>query len=265
LSGMLYIGAILGLSVLVSALTRRSSTAFVFLLCLWVVGVLVVPRASVLLAARSVEVPSMDQLLSQRSRLWAQLGREDQKVIGDFLKDNFSSDDDAPRPDLAAEFNSKFDELADERQAKLGALDARLAEERRNRQLQQQRLALGLARVSPASVFSLASSHLARTSLDLPQYYLAQVEAYQERFAAFQKEKTGRSAGGGIRMIVKTGDEDEEEPGPIDPADLPAFEWKPAAASRAIQAGMFDLSLLALFNLLFFAGAFVAFLRYDVR
>jgi len=265
LSGMLYIGAILGLSVLVSALTRRSSTAFVFLLCLWVVGVLVVPRASVLVAARSVEVPSMDQLLSQRSRLWAQLWREDQKEIGDFLKNGFDSDDGAPRPDLAAAFNSKFDELADERQAKLGALDARLAEERRNRQLQQQRLALGLARMSPASVFSLASSHLARTSLDLPQHFLGQVEAYQERFAAFQKEKTGRSAGGGIRMIVKSGDEDEDEPGPIDPADLPAFDWKPPAAKRAIQAGMFDLSLLALFNLLFFVGAFVAFLRYDVR
>ena len=39
------------------------------------------------------------------------------------------------------------------------------------------------------------------------------------------------------------------------------------AEVRAVRnsAGMFDVSLLAFFNLLFFAGAFFAFLRYDVR
>ena len=39
-----------------------------------------------MLAARSVDVPSMDELLSQRSRLWAQLWREDQREIQAFLR-----------------------------------------------------------------------------------------------------------------------------------------------------------------------------------
>jgi ABC-type transport system involved in multi-copper enzyme maturation permease subunit len=264
-AGMLYVGAILGLSVFVSAITRRSSTAFVVLLSLWVVGVLVMPRASVLLAARAVEVPSTDQVLSQRSRLWAQLWREDQKEIQAFLRDSFSGerDDDMEGGQRAiAAFNEKFDQLADERQRKLAELDARLSEERRNRQTTQQRLALGIARLSPASAFSLAAAGLAGTSLDLPEHHMSQVAAYQERYAAFQQQKTGRSSGG-IRMVIKTGD--EEEPGPIDPAELPAFVWRPQTTGEVVQAGVFDLSVLALFNLLFFSGAFVAFLRYDVR
>ena len=89
-AGMLYIGAILGLSVLVLSLTRSSATAFVLLLSLWVVGVLIVPRASVLLSARSVEVPSTDHALSQRARLWRQLWREDQQKIQDFMQDQMS-------------------------------------------------------------------------------------------------------------------------------------------------------------------------------
>jgi len=265
LAGMLYVGAILGLSVFVSSITRRSSTAFVVLLSLWVVGVLVLPRASVLLAARTVDVPSTDQMLSQRSRLWAQLWREDQQEIQAFLRNSFGNEpqDPAAGQRAVAEFNRKFDELAEERQRRLSELDLRLTEERRNRQTSQQRLALGIARFSPASAFSLAAAGLAGTSLDLPEQYLSQLAAYQERFAAFQHEKTGRSSGG-IRMVIKTGDE-EDEPGPIDPGELPAFVWRPPTTGEVIQAGVFDLSVLALFNLLFFSAAFVAFLRYDVR
>jgi ABC-type transport system involved in multi-copper enzyme maturation permease subunit len=271
-SGMLYIGAILGLSVLVSALTKRSSTSFVLLLSLWVVGVLILPRASVLLAARSVEVPSMDQVLSERGRLWRQLWRDDQNKINDFLGEQMASaegiEDEAER--MAAmqasvgSFNAKFDELAEERQRRLGELDARLTEERRNRQFAQQKLALGIARLSPASAFSLAASQLAGTSLGLPEHYLSQVSSYQERFAAFQQEKTGRS-GGGVRMVIKMSDDEEDEPGPIDPAELPAFVFDPPPMGSVLRAGIFDLSLLALFNLLFFSGAFLVFLRYDVR
>jgi hypothetical protein len=264
---VLYVGAILGLSVFVSSITRRSSTAFVLLLSLWVVGVLVMPRASVLLAARNVRVPSADEVLSQRSRLWSQLWREDQREIQAFLRDTFPRDGDSRGMGngqaAVAQFNQKFDELADERQRKLSELDARLSENRRNRQTTQQRLALGIARLSPASAFSLAAAGLAGTSLDLPQRYMSQVATYQERFASFQQEKTGRSSGG-IRMMIKTGDE-EDEPGPIDVTELPAFVWQPPSTSEVIRAGVFDLSVLALFNLLFFSGAFVAFLRYDVR
>ena len=272
-TGILFIGSILGLSVFVSALTRNSSTAFVLLLCLWVVGVLIVPRASVLLAARSVAVPSTDALLSQRSLLWAQLWRDDQNEINRFMREQMSMPDgdmdpaaqQAAMQNSVAAFNQRFDDLAEERTRKIGALEARLNEDRANRQRWQQRLALGLSRISPASTFSLATAQLAGTSLDLPDDYRNAVRAYQEQYAAFQQEKTGRSSGG-VRMVVKMSNgEDEEPPSALNLSEMPAFQWNAPPLQQVIRAGIFDISLLALFNVLFFAGAFVAFLRYDVR
>jgi len=268
-AGFLYIGAVLGLSVLVSSLTRSSSTAFVTLLTLWVVAVLVVPRSSVLLAARAVDVPSVDEALSERSRLRSQLWNEDRKKIREFMREGMAQAEQSDDPQAAMQsrigrFNTWFDELSAEREEKVAVLDARLAEERANRQRWQQRLAFGLARVSPASAFSLAAASLAGTSLELPQHYLDRIHAYQERFAAFQRKKTGRR-GGSMRIVIKTGDDDEEEPGPIDAAELPAFAYEPPPLDRALRAAVGDLSLLVMYVLLFFTGSFVAFLRYDVR
>ncbi len=66
-------------------------------------------------------------------------------------------------------------------------------------------------------------------------------------------------------MVIKMGNEEEEEPGAIDLSELPVFVWEPPPVQQVLRAGIFDVSLLALFNVLFFAGAFLAFLRYDVR
>ena len=61
------------------------------------------------------------------------------------------------------------------------------------------------------------------------------------------------------------GGEDEEEPPPIDPYELPVFEYQEPSSSTLINEALLDVGLLLLFNVFFFVGAFVAFLRYDVR
>ena len=64
---------------------------------------------------------------------------------------------------------------------------------------------------------------------------------------------------------MRFGNDEEEEPEPIDPNELPVFQYQPPDAASTISEALPDLGLLALFNVMFFAGAFVAFLRYDVR
>ncbi len=108
---------------------------------------------------------------------------------------------------------------------------------------------------------------LAGTALDLPRRYLDQAKAYQQAFERFQKEKTGGRSSGGIRVAVRLASDDGEEPEEIaiDPRELPAFEYAELAVAEVLRTSAFDLGLLAFYNLLFFAGAFTAFLRYDVR
>lgn len=262
-AGLLYVGAFLGISVLVSALTEKSSTSFLVVLVVWIIAVLVVPRGAVLLSARSVDVPTVDSVLSQQRRLRAQLMVEDQKAMQKFFAEQMDFSEGGDAQASIGRFNEFMAQQAEDRKAKLDELTARLEEERRNRQSAQQRVAFTLARLSPAAAYSLASMSLAGTALDLPRHFLDQVSAYQEGWGRFQKERTG-SAGSGFRIIIAT-DEEREEPKAIDPRELPAFNYQPLSAATVFRQAALDLGLLALFNILFFTGAFVAFLRYDVR
>lgn len=268
-AGMLYVGVFLGMTILVSSLTHRSSTSFLIVLVLWIVAVMVLPRSSVLLAARSVEVPSVDEVLSQQRRLRSQLWDEDRAAMSDYLQNSFNTtnaDEETPeaRQEMMNRFNGFMQEQAEKRNAKLDALTARLEEERANRQAVQQTLAFSLSRLSPAAAFSLASMNLAGTAIDLPRHYLDQAKAYQEAFSRFQREKTGM-AGGGMRIIIRTSDQEEEEEKVIDPRELPVFQFQAPSAGEILRGATLDLGLLALMNVLFATGAFVAFLRYDVR
>ena len=60
-------------------------------------------------------------------------------------------------------------------------------------------------------------------------------------------------------------DDGEEEPPTIDPREMPEFRYRSGDLAGAIQGGVVDLGILAVQALVFFLGAFVAFLRYDVR
>ncbi len=271
LAGLLYVGANLGFAVWVSALTHRSSTSFLVLLVSWILAVLVVPPSAVMLAARSVAVPSVDESLSQLGRLRTQLWAEDRKAIDTYLQDNMAEEPD--RIETAAaivgRFNEFFQQRSEARSQALEELEARLAEQRANRQAIQERWAFSVARLSPAAAFSVAATGLAGTALDLPRHFIDQARAYQEVYERFQKEKTGGRSSGGIQIAVRVASADGEEPREeevaIDPLELPTFDYQSPPVAEVLRTAAFDLGLLALFNVLFFAGAFVAFLRYDVR
>ena len=68
-AGLLYFGAFLGGAVWVSSLTHRATSAFLILLIIWVVTVLMLPRAAVLLSGRAVDVLSVDEIAARKSAL----------------------------------------------------------------------------------------------------------------------------------------------------------------------------------------------------
>jgi ABC-type transport system involved in multi-copper enzyme maturation permease subunit len=264
--GFLYVGAFIGLATLVSALTKQPTTSMLVLLVVWVFGVLVLPRACMLIAARSIEAPSLDEILSQRSRLRTQLWHEDEQKMNDFWESADSQLGGEP-DDMQAtigRFNAFMQKLASERQERLDTLERRLMEDRSNRQALQRRLGFGLARISPAASFTLASTRLAGTSLGLQAHYQEQATEYQRAFLDFQREKTGGQASGEI-MVMISAVRSDEEPEAIDPHELPPFVYTTPELSDSVRASLGDIGLLAFFNLLFFASAFTAFLKYDVR
>jgi ABC-type transport system involved in multi-copper enzyme maturation permease subunit len=260
-TGFLYFGVFLTLSIMVSALTHRSSSSFLVMLVIWISSVLIIPRAAVLLAGRSVEVPSVDEISSQKAQYASQLRDEYIDGLGQ-MSISMSGPDDDPIKKL----NTYMDSLTNIRETKMDEFSGRLDEQRANRQVQQSNLAFALARISPTTSLTMAISNLAGTSLALKEHFYNEARSFSTAFGEFKREKTGFNAGAGMRMIaIKHGGEAEPEPERIDPAEMPEFKYTPPGLTAVLAASASDIGLLAIFNLLFFAGAFVAFSRYDVR
>ena len=261
-AGILYFGVFLTLSVFVSTLTQHSSSSFLLLLVVWIFAVLIIPRASVLISGRAVDVPSVDQVDYEKSKYSRQLFTERMEGMQKFIQENRSNDDHGQFMADMQEFSRGQQEEFDER---MSVLAEKLNEDRDNKANAQQVVALALARISPTASFSLAAADLASTSLALRDSYMNAANAYQSEFAQFMQRKDADQ--GGFMMSRRTmhGTDEVEEPEPINVRELPEFTYEPPEASEAITASLPDLGLLLLFNIVFFTGAFVAFLRYDVR
>ena len=280
LCGYLFFGIFIMLSIFVSALTVRSSSSFILLLVIWILAILIIPRSAVLFAGRAVEVPSIDDISYQKRQLQMQLVSEDMKAIAKALGGesdgssmSFEFNEESDNPDEARKrmeermekFQRTQQELADAREKKMADLSEKLNTERYNRQRIQQRWALGLARISPTSAFTLAITDLAGTSLDAEDQFMEAAQEYQRTFRAFQEEKAGMSGGGGFMIVMRTEGDDQPEPEPIKASELPAFEYQPPQLASIMPSLTLDFGLLVFFNLVFFGCAFIAFLRYDVR
>ena len=268
--GFLYLGVFLTLSVFISGLTQRPSSSFLFLLVIWVCSALIIPRASILVAGNIVEVPSSEEISMRQLQLGRQNAREYTEKLGELYKEFFQEL--RQGKDRSPEFQKKRqDEIGEalrkfrtEKDKQVKDLTSRLNEERRNLLNKQERLAFNISRISPVAVFNLASTTLAGTSVDLRNHFQKRAEEYSESFAAFYKKKTGREIGSPGSSSSR--DEEEKKPKqPIDIREIPEFVYQPPGLSVILKDSIPDMAILILFNLIFFSGAFLAFLRYDLR
>ena len=144
------------------------------------------------------------------------------------------------------------------------ALASRLNEERRNKQIKQEKLAFGISRISPAAVFTLAATTLSDTSMELRNHFLENAKTYSKSFADFFRDKTGKSIDS--KMVFNSDQEEQKKKQhPIDVSEIPEFVYQSPELSNILHDALPDIALLIIFNLVFFIGAFTAFLRYDLR
>lgn len=258
-AGYLYFAAFLSIGLFVSSSTEKSSTSFLFLLVIWILSVMIIPRTAVLLAGRAVEVPSVDELASQKSRFSASQWEEQRKKMAEFR-----APEGTPPEKMMESFSKFMSSLGEERDKKLGEFAARLNEQRSNRQRIQERLSFTLARISPTAVLSFVNTTIAGTGIHLKEEYKRKAEEYQKSFAEFIREKTGRNPSGGMVFRFTIAGDDEKKK-PINANELPVFRFQQDPLSASAGPIAVDFSILSLFALIFFAGAFRAFLHFDVR
>ncbi len=267
----------MALGLLVSTLTRNASISFLFLLVSWVAFVLIIPRASVMAAAQFVHVPSVSELESQQDGYakmrWQQhsvdLGERWQarNAAAEALDESERA---AFRDDSMWQWMTEDDELRKAMQADINENYERLTEDFTNRKIQQERLAFLLSRFSPTSAFTLAAMNLAGTNINLKKQYETAIQTYRKQFLAYKEKKQEESGDSGNLRIeiseeaglkINTG----RDKGTLDVSDMPRFVAPVLNISEAVSRSIIDFGLLCLYTLTAFAGAFVVFLRYDVR
>jgi len=265
------------LGVLISALTRRSAVSFLLSLVVWLVFVMIIPRAGVMAASHFVYVPRVAEIEGQIDHYSKQRREE-------FLRDmeknwdnqEYNPDEDEELSDDALWANlERHDSLHKVVEADIIAFDLKVHEELRQRKIQQEKLAFTLARFSPVSAFQLGSMSLAGTNIDMKTRYEDAINNYRRQFFEFVDRKKEESGNDGRMMIAFTIDDkgnqsmqlagNERDNDGLDISELPRFNPPQQTFNEAVAPVIPDFGLLGLSIFISFMGAFIAFIKYDVR
>lgn len=279
LSFGLYLLAVFATGLLVSTLTTRSSVAFLVLLLLWVASVEVIPKISPMVASRVRPVPDFASLQSDRDRLQNEFQQAQFRLMTGAFQ---AAQGPAASPEEADRRQQTVDSVMrrgrDSLQTDLQAKIARLEEGYRNRQNSFTRLAVFLARFSPAVAMSHAVEVLSETDFEADRRWRANLLTYRDALRAYLKEKGVDTDQFGMRMVVRTdvgssgGRQNQTfQFGPrgedtrLDLTGFPAFAPQRAAMGDVLARSAPDLVILALYAAIAFMLAFAKFLKYDVR
>jgi len=255
---LLFIGAFFNLGLLVSALTKQAVTALIILLLGWVFLYGVYPRVAV--AASQILRPAKSEarLALERVQLQRDVKKECEAEVDKLLATMPADQNSAAFKagmEKQSEIRGRYQVVFQERWRTIG----REAEERRNSQIA---LATAIARLSPVSLFVRPLAELAGTGWLSYARFNRQARQFEDvvNRDIFLKQKYsrypargGRSGGIGVSNLADL------------KAEAPVFTYVPAGSEEVVRDVLPDLVILAVINLLLFAGAFVAFLRYDAR
>lgn len=263
LAGLLCFGVFLTLSIMISAMVTRSSVSFLLSLVVWIFSVLIIPKGSVLLAAQIATVPSLDAVESQKRKFSADQMQRRMQAMQQWFSTNVAPNDTS----FATRFGAYQDSVGKASEQERVNFYGRLNEDWRNKKDWQEKWAFGISRVSPTAVFQIAAMNLAGTDVEMKYRYLQELVRYQDSYAKFMQTKTGSMADY-FRVVIRrfsSSQAEEEKQKALNASEIPEFSEQPRTLGSTIAASLFDLGLLVVLNALFFSGAFVSFLKFDLR
>jgi len=212
------------------------------------------------------EIVDLTMRLVKRARKVGLLGLEKISVRNNFFRKGIQLCVDGREADVIRKMMTREMELAIEED------NRRVNEYLRNAKSEQERLAFLLSRISPASAYKLTAMNLGGTNTSMKNRYEDQMLAFRDTYNNYidtrwrqeQDEQAAlrasqRQGGGAILAFAGSGNQ------AIDSSDMPRFIATQESLTEVARASLLDFGLLSIFTFLAFAGAFFAFVRYDVR
>jgi len=275
-ASLLYFTFFISLGILVSALTRHSSTSFLILLTLWIAFVFIIPRAGVMAAGQFIKVPTNAELESQRTAYqqqeWNKYSNETQKLWEKRNKEMegmSEAEKTQYRKDKEFEWMDESDQILKQKEKDENDFFEKATGVAKNKRNQLEHLALILSRISPASAYQLTVMNLASTDLAMKQRYETAMKDFREKYNEFSEKKQKESGGfGGFSISFNSSGGFTFKDGrgkSVETKDLPRFSYQQSQLSAALAPSIIDMGIIIILTLAAFAGAYLSFLKYDMR
>lgn len=303
LASLVFTSAMYNMGLLFSCLARRSSISLVLGLFLWILFTVVIPNGSVYLAAEMRPLEPQEKIDAQIMTLRQDKNSDLDEIKLNSVSNTSQSDarDAFGRGYIRLlnrtylEYLQKYYRLRYPVNIKYADRFWEVEQSYFNSLQEQKNLADTLSRISPISLYESVMSTLAGTDIAVFQHFMDSVRTYRADIVRYVNSKTeGFSSSSfftpctkneveeyekimmqlkqaksqaDLKKIVEASRERWEkifaETPNLDLRDFPVF--RPPDALGNLGRVVLDLGLLIFANILFFAIAFTAFVRYDVR
>ena len=278
------------LGLMVSTWSRHSTVSILNCLFLWVLLVLVIPNVCPYVSAQLRRIPSirtMERRAEEIKIAWFEAGPQREKEVvdqfrskhgklfsqfealdfGEAQKDRSGNPEKvealaAADPQFKAMVDAFRDELSRVRQERRTAFNKAVNElwaELNTKAEAQTRLAKNLAGISPLADYVYVARDLTGTGLRSLKYFEDSASEYRWRFRQYAT---------GVQVAVEAAHKNEPKPEGgwfLDLRNHPRFVFQEESLRGKLGAALPYWGILVLFNIVFFLGAFVGFVRYDVR
>lgn len=283
LASLVFISTMYHLGLLFSCLARRSAVSLVLGLFLWIIFAVIIPNGSAYLAAQILPIQSEDQINEQiaslRREAAMESGRERLRSKKSYISGPSGTSDIMGKGGFGHGYvrsgteayihNQTLDNSYEVPiQIKYADKYSEVKSGRLNSLFEQTHLSDNISRISPIALYENVMSALAGTDMANFQQFIDAVKLYRKDIIEYMRSRTDNFSLPSFwtactKEEIKTRPNKDDAP-PLNLTDLPRFTYKSdivGSLSRAIP----DFALLILGNVLFFAMAFAAFLKYDVR
>jgi len=230
------------------------------LLFIWVTFVTVIPKAAVMVAARISPIPSVHEINAEKEEFQKE---EQAKLLPEMTKwqqEHTFQGDPGNQEQIAAyqkELTDYIAEIQIEFNSKVEEHNALIDEGYHAKRLKQQMLALNFSRISPASALMIGAMSLGKTGIEEHERFLNSIRSYKPIYSEWATNKAMKSLD-----FTKIAEGKMPE---IDISDMPEHNFKPESLRNSFARVLPDFFIMIGFIIVFFVGAYVSFLRYDIR
>jgi ABC-type transport system involved in multi-copper enzyme maturation permease subunit len=259
LLSLLCLSAFVLLGIFMSIRTAHSSNSMVVLLLVWVGLVILIPSFGRIVSDMYSRNTTRVDLLRKLDEATEKV--DDQEKAGVFGENagimGGSRDDPMNNPPARARYKT----------AGVNAR-SRVIEEHHRQMLNQVLKGRNLTCLSPVVIYRRASETIAGTGVSRCAKLRSQIRQYMENLLQYIRDEDSKDTDS-LHLICPDSSAAARwktiSHNPVGFAAVPKFQERELALGESLKMAIWDIGLLVLFNLVFFAASFVSFLRYDVR